>query len=74
MAKIPIISGKTTVKTLGKLGYYIARKKGSHFRLLHNTKEPITIPDHKTIGKGLLKKILRDVHISVDDFIKLLKE
>lgn len=73
MAKIPIISGKRVIKALGKIGYFVVRKKGSHFRLFHKDKEPITVPDHKAIGKGLLRKILRDVDISVEEFIKLLK-
>ena len=73
MAKIPVISGKLAIKALEKIGYCVVRKKGSHFRLLHKDKWPITVPDHKTLGKGLLKKILRDSDIRVDEFIKLLK-
>ncbi|NQV00640.1 MAG: type II toxin-antitoxin system HicA family toxin [Parcubacteria group bacterium] len=73
MAKLPSISGKKAIKTFEKIGYQIIRKKGSHFRLYHPNKEPITIPNHKNLAKGLLRKILRDAEISVKEFIDLLK-
>lgn len=69
------LSGRKIIKALTKIGYYPVRQSGSHVRL-HNkldpTKGPITIPDHKTIGRGLVQKILRDAKLSNDDFIKLL--
>lgn len=74
MSKIPLISGKTVVCALAKIGYRDVRQKGSHIRLHHSDKRPLTIPDHKILGKGLLRKIIRDAELSVDDFIKLLKE
>jgi hypothetical protein len=36
-------------------------------------RSPITVPDHKTVGRGLLKKVLRDAELSVEEFIKLCK-
>jgi predicted RNA binding protein YcfA (HicA-like mRNA interferase family) len=74
MPKLPIISGDKVIKALTKIGYFVTRKRGSHFRLHHSQKQPITIPDHKIIGKGLLRKILRDVELSVVEFIKLIKK
>ncbi|MBM4177426.1 type II toxin-antitoxin system HicA family toxin [Candidatus Gribaldobacteria bacterium] len=74
MAKIPITSGKVAIKALEKIGYNVVRTRGSHFRLSHKTKKPITIPGHSVLGKGLLRKILRDCDLSVEDFIVLLKK
>lgn len=73
MAKLPLISGKKAIKVFLKDGYHVVRKKGSHFRLHHTSKKPLTIPDHKLIGKGLLRKILRDAEMSIENFLKLLK-
>lgn len=74
MVKLPLISGKRAIKVFIKVGYRVVRKKGSHFRLYHPTKRPLTVPDHKILGKGLLRKLLRDSELSFEDFIKLLKK
>jgi len=73
MVKLPIISGKEAIKAFRKLGYEIVRQRGSHIRLHCSGKRPLTIPNHKELGKGLLRKILRDAEISKKDFEKLLK-
>ena len=73
--KLPVISGKDAVKTFEKLGYVQIRQTGSHIRMKHisdNSKKPITIPNHRVLGKGLLRKLLRDAEISVEDFVSLL--
>ena len=64
-----------TTTTFDLNGYQVARQKGSHIRLIHHDpkRNPLTIPDHKTIGKGLLRKLLRDAERSVSDFLKLLQ-
>ncbi|HUD08494.1 MAG TPA: type II toxin-antitoxin system HicA family toxin [Candidatus Saccharimonadales bacterium] len=72
MAKIPQISGKTAVKIFSKIGYRVVRQKGSHIRLHHPDKKPLTVPDHKVLGKGLLRKLLRDSELSIEDFMKLM--
>ena len=74
MPKLPLISGKRAIKIFTKLGYRVIRKRGSHFRLRHSDKRPLSIPDHKILGKGLLRKLLRDSELSVENFIKLLKK
>jgi predicted RNA binding protein YcfA (HicA-like mRNA interferase family) len=73
--KLPIISGKDAVKAFRKIGYEVVRQKGSHLRLkdLNNpAHKPITIPDHKELKPGLLRKLIRDANSSVEDFVKLL--
>jgi len=74
MPKLPSLSGRDAIKVFRKIGYKVARQKGSHIRLLHSDihRIPLTVPDHKVLGKGLLRKLLRDAEISVDEFIKLL--
>ena len=74
MTKLPLISGKRAIKVFTKIGYQVVRKRGSHFRLHHSEKRPLTVPDHKVLGKGLLRRLLRDSEVSIDDFIKLLKK
>ena len=72
MSRIPIVSGKATIRTLAKIGYYIRSQKGSHVHLRHPTKRALTIPNHKTIAKGTLRAILKEAELSITDFLKLL--
>lgn len=73
MPKLPVLSSKEIIKIFEKAGYFIVRQKGSHIRMHHEIKDAVTVPNHKIIGRGLLKKILRDSQISADDLIKLMK-
>ncbi len=74
MPKLPVISGKEAIDTLKKDGYFVIRKKGSHFQLSHKEKKSITIPFHKTLDRGTLRKIIRSAEISVIEFITLMKK
>jgi len=71
--KLPLISGEKAIKIFTKIGYRIVRQKGSHIRLHHPQKRPLTIPNHKVLGRGILRKLIRDAELSVEEFIKLLK-
>ena len=68
------MSAKLAIKVFTEVGYLSVRQRGSHIRLCHNSKRPLTVPNHKIIGKGLLRKLLRDSELSVDEFISLLNK
>ena len=73
-ARLPIVSGRDAVARFKKFGYVVIRQKGSHIRLKHlkdPSRKPLTIPDHKVLGKGLLRKLLRDAHMSVEEFVTI---
>jgi len=72
--KLPVLRADEIIRVLGKLGFIKTRAKGSHFRYYHPDGRRTTVPVHrgKTVGKGLLRKILKDIDISVDEFKKLL--
>jgi predicted RNA binding protein YcfA (HicA-like mRNA interferase family) len=58
---------------LRKLGFEVARIRGSHHFLRHRDGRGTVVPVHagETIGPGLLAAILRDCEIERDDFIGL---
>lgn len=70
--KLPVVSGKETIKALSKIGYYIRDQKGSHVHMRHPTKRPLTVPMHKEIDTGTLRAILKAAEISEKEFIELL--
>ena len=74
MSKLPVVSGQDVIKALAKIGYEFDHQRGSHV-VLRQTFEPyrrITVPNHKEIAKGTLRKIIRDAGLSVEDFVGLL--
>lgn len=73
MANLPVCSGKEITKALEQLGYYPVRRRSSHIRLACPGRKSITVPDYPDISRGLLRKILRDAELSVEEFNKLLK-
>jgi len=72
MSEFPILSGREVIKILQKIGYRETRQRGSHIRLVCRNRKPVTVPNHKTIGRGLLKKILRDAEMSLKEFKNLI--
>lgn len=38
------------------------------------THKPLTVPDHKELKLGLLRKLLQDANLTVEEFRHLLKE
>jgi predicted RNA binding protein YcfA (HicA-like mRNA interferase family) len=74
---LPILTAKEIIKVLERLGFKNTRKsKGSHFRYVHPDGRKTTVPVHKgkTVGRGLLRKILRDIELSPEEFQKFLKK
>ena len=74
--KLPVVSGRQVVRALERIGYRVVRQRGSHIRLRDETNPnhlPLTVPDHKIIKPGLLRKLLRDADLTIDEFLALLK-
>lgn len=75
MSKLPVVSGRETVRALERIGYELVRQRGSHFRLRHPLdadRKPVTVPDHTELKSGTLRAILRDANVTVDVFRELL--
>jgi predicted RNA binding protein YcfA (HicA-like mRNA interferase family) len=72
MRLVPV-SGEELVKILYKKGFIIKRRKGSHVQLEDAEGRRVTVPIHpeRVIGRGLLRKILRDAEISIEEYERL---
>ena len=73
MPPLPVISGKEAVRRFERLGYTVVRQRSSHIRMKHphGDRLPLTVPDHKVLGRGLLRKLMRDAKVTVREFIQL---
>ena len=75
MPKLPVLEGQALVVALQKASFQITRQKGSHVRLRHPDGRVVTVSIHqgKELGRGLLRKILRDAEWSLEDLQKFLR-
>jgi len=73
MSKLPQISGLECVKVLQQRGFYVARQRGSHITMRRDTPYArVVIPNHKAIKKGMLRQIITDAGLTVEEFLELL--
>ena len=75
MAGLPRVSGREAVKAFASVGYEVVRQSGSHIRLRHagGSRIPLTVPDHRELKSGLLRALIRDAGMSVEEFTLALK-
>lgn len=68
---LPHISGADAIRALQKMGFVIARQKGSHV-ILRRGSTGCVVPNHKEIKIGTLSSVLKQAGVSVDDFMAAL--
>ena len=74
-AAVPIVKPRELVRALERMGFHLLRKSsGSHWQFEHPDGRRTTVPMHKgrDIGPGLLRKILRDIEIDINELRKWL--
>ena len=73
MAAVPSISGRRAVKAFGKVGWEVARQRGSHIILVKpGHMATLSVPNHKSVAKGTLRSLIRAAGLTVEEFIDLL--
>ncbi len=72
MPKLVPIKPKRLIKILKELGFSQRDAEGSHLFFKHKDGRTTVIPTHnKELSKGLLRKILNDIQLSVEEYDKL---
>ncbi len=69
--RFPALNGRQIIAALNEHGFVeVRRSAGSHVQLAHTDGRRVTVPDHghTDIGRGLMRKILRDTHLSRSEF------
>jgi len=74
MTNWPTLKSSEIAKGLKKAGFQIVRQKGSHARYEHEDGRTTTVPIHsdQDVGRGLFRKILRDIEMSLEEFRKFI--
>ena len=75
MTRLPVISPRKMCRVLESLGFELVRQRGSHRFYRHPDGRATVVPFHagEDLGRGLMRSILKDIELSRDDFIELLK-
>lgn len=69
-SKYPILKPGEVISKLERKGYLFVSQKGSHAKY-SNGQYTYIIPMHDEVQKGTLKSILKQVHVNLDEFMKL---
>ncbi len=72
MAYLPILKPEKLERIIKKQGFIKIRQSGSHAIFQHADGRWTSLPIHRrTIGKGLLRKILHDIDMTPEELKRL---
>lgn len=73
MGKLTNISGKEAAKVFQKAGWQPLGRVGSHLVLVKpGVRVNLSIPQHKELSVGTLRRLIRNAALTVDEFLDLL--
>lgn len=72
MPKLPRVSGAEVVRALGRLGFAVARQRGSHI-VLRRGSSGCVVPNHRELKTGTLAGVLKQAGVSAEDFTSALR-
>ena len=85
MSRLVPVDYDKVIKALFKIGYETSHQRGSHivmrlankerYASVFGEREPdslIVVPSHRPVGKGMVRTIIREADLSVDEFNRLL--
>lgn len=73
MPTVPLLKPREVVKAFEKLGWEVARQKGSHIILTrkgHIT--TLSIPNHAEVARGTLRSLVARAGITMEQFLESL--
>jgi predicted RNA binding protein YcfA (HicA-like mRNA interferase family) len=70
--KLKLCSGKDVVQRFQRAGWSAVRQKGSHVMMTKSGYHwTLSIPQHNELGHGLLRKLIRQAGLTIEEFNKL---
>ncbi len=75
MPPVPVLRPREVVKTFEKLGWEVARQRGSHIILTKTGNiATLSVPNHPTVARGTLRSLIARAGITIDEFLVALEE
>ncbi|HKZ63308.1 MAG TPA: type II toxin-antitoxin system HicA family toxin [Thermoplasmata archaeon] len=73
MVRLPVVSGAAAIKAFSRAGWRAVRQSGSHVILVKEGMDvTLSVPVHATVKRGLLRRLLRDARMTVEEFVEQL--
>jgi predicted RNA binding protein YcfA (HicA-like mRNA interferase family) len=72
VAPLPVVSGDEACRALARAGFFRRSQKGSHVKMKHPDGRNAVVPLHRELAQGTLRSILKQAHLSDDEFRALL--
>jgi predicted RNA binding protein YcfA (HicA-like mRNA interferase family) len=70
MATLPVLSGREVVRVFTALGWQVVRQSSSHIIMTKaGETATLSVPDHKEVARGTLRRLLRAANLTVDEFV-----
>lgn len=70
MPVLPVLSGRELVQVFERLGWQVARQRGSHIILVKaDHTATLSVPAHREIAKGTLRSLIRAAGLTVEAFV-----
>jgi len=74
MGKLPILSGREVVKVFKRLGWQVARQRGSHIILIKEGHiATLSVPDYREVARGTLRSLISRANLTVEEFLNAMK-
>ena len=74
MQKIPLLSGREVVRVFSRLGWDVARQRGSHIILVKEGHiATLSVPDHHEVARGTLRSLIARAGLTIEEFLNALK-
>lgn len=70
------LSSREVLAALEKLGYVAVRQRGSHIRMRHLSdpvRKPVTVLAETELRPELVRKVIKDANLTVEEFMNLVK-
>lgn len=69
MPDLPVVSGRDARRAFERLGWTFRRQAGSHMILTRaGSIASLSIPDHRELAPGTLRKLIRLSGVTVEEF------
>jgi len=67
-----MISGDDFVRAVRKIGYELDHTTGSHMILRHPSRKRLSVPRHRELGRGILRRLIDQAGLNREEFLGLL--
>ena len=75
MPSLPVLPARNVVKIFERFDWKVARSKGSHIIMIKEGQiASLSIPNHKEVAKGTLRRIIYHSDISETEFMEASKK